>query len=102
MDGNDLVTLDRLLILSLIRRLHLAGFIQHSIAKRNILVQPGPLRDHLSQRSMKTPSFRIIDFGRGRNMNERGKNNGNTPKDAENEEQQMKHLLGLEETETWW
>ena len=32
---------------------------------RNILVQPGPLAALPSVRSYATPSFRIIDFGRG-------------------------------------
>ena len=44
---------------------------------------------------METPSFRIIDFGRGRNMAERGEN-GNTQKDAADEEQRMKDLLGID------
>ncbi|KAK0204576.1 hypothetical protein DFS33DRAFT_1260110, partial [Desarmillaria ectypa] len=30
----------------------------------NILVQPGPLSVHPIERSLSTPSFRIIDFGR--------------------------------------
>ena len=31
---------------------------------RNMLVQPGPLSAPRTERSMDTPSFRIIDFGR--------------------------------------
>jgi hypothetical protein len=50
---------------SLLLRLHHADFLQQSLYKRNILMQPGPLTKPLSQRSIKTPSFRIIDFGRG-------------------------------------
>ncbi|KAF7349317.1 hypothetical protein MSAN_01721200 [Mycena sanguinolenta] len=40
------------------------GFIQNSFYARNILVQPGPLTHPPDQRSLKTPSFRVIDFGR--------------------------------------
>ncbi|KAJ7196999.1 hypothetical protein GGX14DRAFT_472515 [Mycena pura] len=49
---------------SLFLRLHLSGFLQKSAFKKNILVQPGPLTVHPSQRSLETPGFRIIDFGR--------------------------------------
>jgi hypothetical protein len=49
---------------SLILRLHCAHFIQNSFYVRNILVQPGPLTHPPALRSSKTPSFRIIDFGR--------------------------------------
>ena len=45
-------------------RLHHAGFLQESLYTRNMVVQPGPLWKHPSQRSKDTPSFRIIDFGR--------------------------------------
>ena len=93
-----------MLVLSLIRRLNIAGFIQHSIAERNILVQPGPLSKPLAERSMKTPSFRIIDFGRGRNMKERAQKydrHGNSREDADIEERRMTDLLSLKEEETW-
>jgi hypothetical protein len=46
-------------------RLHYAEFTQGSFYIRNILRQPGPLTVAPSARSDKTPSFRIIDFGRG-------------------------------------
>lgn len=46
------------------RRLHIAGFTQNSFYVRNILVQPGPLTAPPKKRSKKTPSFRLIDFGR--------------------------------------
>lgn len=46
-------------------RLHHADFVQNSLYTRNILRQPGPLTVRPSERSLKTPSFRIIDFGRG-------------------------------------
>lgn len=40
--------------------------VQGSFYVRNIMVQPGPLSVPPEQRSYDTPSFRIIDFGRGR------------------------------------
>lgn len=49
---------------SLMTRLHYAHFIQNSFYVRNILVQPGPLTAPPHKRSKKTPSFRLIDFGR--------------------------------------
>ncbi|KAH9903246.1 hypothetical protein C8Q73DRAFT_751029 [Cubamyces lactineus] len=51
---------------SLILRLHELGITQNSFYVRNILIQPGPLSMPPSMRSFKTPSFRIIDFGRAR------------------------------------
>ncbi|KAJ6511193.1 hypothetical protein C8R45DRAFT_814758 [Mycena sanguinolenta] len=50
---------------SLALRLHFAEFTQNSFYVRNILRQPGPLTVAPSARSDKTPSFRIIDHGRG-------------------------------------
>ncbi|KAG7442752.1 uncharacterized protein BT62DRAFT_1010084 [Guyanagaster necrorhizus] len=50
---------------SLVLRLHHADFVHNSLYPRNILRQPGPLTVRPSERSLKTPSFRIIDFGRG-------------------------------------
>lgn len=49
---------------SLFLRLHSAGFLHQSTYVRNIVMQPGPLTRHPSLRSMMTPSFRLIDFGR--------------------------------------
>ncbi|KDQ10306.1 hypothetical protein BOTBODRAFT_36409, partial [Botryobasidium botryosum FD-172 SS1] len=51
---------------SLLRRLHIAGFLQGSFYERNVVVQPGPLCLPPDQRTMDNPSYRIIDFGRGR------------------------------------
>ncbi|KAJ7479762.1 hypothetical protein FB451DRAFT_1031491, partial [Mycena latifolia] len=56
---------DRSECYSLALRLHYAEFTQGSFYIRNILVQPGPLTVTPSARSERTPSFRIIDFGRG-------------------------------------
>ncbi|KAF9810229.1 hypothetical protein IEO21_07071 [Rhodonia placenta] len=55
---------------SLMIRLHFAGFLQNSMYTRNIMWQPGPLTKPPKQRSRKTPSFRIIDFGRGEDWDE--------------------------------
>ncbi|KAF8309812.1 hypothetical protein DL93DRAFT_2062638 [Clavulina sp. PMI_390] len=56
---------ERKLLFSMLQRLHSSGFTQNSFSPRNILYQPGPLVLPPSQRSNRTPSFRIIDFGRG-------------------------------------
>jgi len=47
-------------------RLHNAGFTQKSNHWQNLLVQPGPLTDPRAERSINNPSYRIIDFGRGK------------------------------------
>ena len=39
-------------------------FLQGSVYPRNMLIQPGPLTVPPSKRSLASPSFRIIDFGR--------------------------------------
>ncbi|KAJ6465964.1 hypothetical protein C8R47DRAFT_46337 [Mycena vitilis] len=49
---------------SLFLRLHVSGFLQKSPFKKNILVQPGPLTAPPQERSLQSPSFRVIDFGR--------------------------------------
>ncbi|MCJ1438787.1 hypothetical protein MMC27_008177 [Xylographa pallens] len=51
-------------IYSLFLRLHHARFVQNSAFVRNILIQPGPLTRPPIERSLTTPSFRIIDYGR--------------------------------------
>lgn len=48
--------------------LHNADIIQKSPYARNILVQPGPLTRPPMQRSIHTPSFRLIDFGRAERL----------------------------------
>ena len=40
------------------------GFLQGSPKFKNMTIQPGPLSIPTSERSIETPSFRIIDFGR--------------------------------------
>ncbi|KAH8079408.1 hypothetical protein BXZ70DRAFT_1012604 [Cristinia sonorae] len=49
---------------SLLMRLHMHEYLHDSFHERNIVVQPGPLTLPPLLRSMKTPSFRVIDFGR--------------------------------------
>ena len=51
---------------SLMLRLNHLNIIQGSFYVRNVLVQPGPLTAPPERRSRAHPSFRIIDFGRGR------------------------------------
>ena len=51
---------------SLILRLHHMDIVQGSFYVRNIMCQPGPLTEPPEKRSYDTPSFRIIDFGRGK------------------------------------
>ncbi|PIL28844.1 hypothetical protein GSI_08890 [Ganoderma sinense ZZ0214-1] len=50
---------------SLLHRLHKLNILQGSPYVRNVLVQPGPLTDPPERRSLATPSFRVVDFGRG-------------------------------------
>ena len=51
----------------LLDRLHDAGFItrQPAMTTDKLLVQPGPLTVPREERSLETPSFRLVDFGRG-------------------------------------
>ncbi len=50
---------------TLLHRLHEAKFTQGSMHRGNVVIQPGPLNVPRANRSLDTPSFRIIDFGRG-------------------------------------
>lgn len=59
------VPVNRDTIVGLYDRLHKASFTQCSVYPRNVLVQPGPLTHPPAERSFDTPSYRIIDFGRG-------------------------------------
>ncbi|PCH41049.1 hypothetical protein WOLCODRAFT_137154 [Wolfiporia cocos MD-104 SS10] len=59
---------DRSECYSLILRLHIEDILHNSLYTRNILWQPGPLTKPPEQRSRRTPSFRIIDFGRSENI----------------------------------
>ncbi|KAF9785305.1 hypothetical protein BJ322DRAFT_989382, partial [Thelephora terrestris] len=49
---------------SLFLRFHSQGYLHQSTYIRNVVIQPGPLTRHPQERSMSTPSFRLIDFGR--------------------------------------
>lgn len=51
---------------SLALRFHEANWVHGSLSPRNILVQPGPLENAHHHRSLKSASFRLIDFGRSR------------------------------------
>jgi hypothetical protein len=50
--------------------MHQQDVLQGSFAARNFLVQPGPLHLPPSSRSLDTPSFRIVDFGRGQHYSD--------------------------------
>ncbi|KAF8268121.1 hypothetical protein EI94DRAFT_1800879 [Lactarius quietus] len=52
-------------IVGIFNRLHNARFTQGSVYVRNILVQPGPLTSPRLECSFDSPSYRLIDFGRG-------------------------------------
>jgi hypothetical protein len=60
----------RIEMYSLYCLLHHAKVLQQSTYVRNMLMQPGPLTVPPHQRSIKTPSFRIIDFGRAVTFND--------------------------------
>ncbi|KAI0366521.1 hypothetical protein BV20DRAFT_640466 [Pilatotrama ljubarskyi] len=53
---------------SLIDSLHQAGIAHGSAHPRNILVQPGPLCAPAEDRSMRTPSYRLISLGRAETL----------------------------------
>lgn len=55
---------------SLIRRLHIAGYRHNSPFERNILIQNGPLMFPPWKRSAMHRRFRLIDFGRTRKSEE--------------------------------
>ena len=63
---------------ALVFRFHDAGWIHGSVAKRNILIQPGPLSDNPVERHLNSKArdghgvnwdFRLIDFGRAFEIN---------------------------------
>ncbi len=60
------VAMNRNAITGMYERLHDAKFVQNSAYPRNILVQPGPLTHPPAERSLENPSYRLIDFGRGK------------------------------------
>ncbi|KAJ7151192.1 hypothetical protein C8R46DRAFT_1123518 [Mycena filopes] len=63
-----LTTDQRAILFAFPHSLFREGFMQNSFYVRNILVQPGPLTDPPHQRSIRTPSFRLVDFGRGERL----------------------------------
>ncbi|KAH7925677.1 hypothetical protein BV22DRAFT_1128823 [Leucogyrophana mollusca] len=89
----DLATLakdDRTECASLLFRFHHAGWQHGSFAARNILVQNGPLTEWDSVIGKRT-SFRMIDFGRSR-----GVDNGSVPEADFPSGRAMEEHLGLE------
>ncbi|KAF8912536.1 hypothetical protein CPB85DRAFT_1220028 [Mucidula mucida] len=54
---------ERSIIFSFWHRLHRLNIAHGSISSYSIMAQPGPLDRHPLQRSMSSPSFRLINFG---------------------------------------
>ncbi|TCD61130.1 hypothetical protein EIP91_008995 [Steccherinum ochraceum] len=120
--GNPIVAKEldksqRLQCYALLIRLHMAQYLHGSFYVRNIVVQPGPLTQPPIMRSMDTPSFRVIDFGRTmtwrqwmkprrdsdlarfkREALEREKNGTNNKKEKE-KEQEERYEKG---SHSWW
>ncbi|KAJ7627518.1 hypothetical protein DFH06DRAFT_1304513 [Mycena polygramma] len=69
-EPEDLTIEGRHICFTFLHRLHSEGFLQKSFYARNILVQPGPLTNPPDQRSLETPSFRLVDFGRARRVDD--------------------------------
>ncbi|KAF8333622.1 uncharacterized protein EI90DRAFT_2994581 [Cantharellus anzutake] len=63
-DSREMSEDDRDQCLSLLYQIHLANYTHHSAHIRNIVTQPGPLTLPPRSRSLKDPSFRMVDFGR--------------------------------------
>jgi hypothetical protein len=85
---------------SLFLRLSDEDIIQNSSYLRNILIQPGPLSVPPSKRSRATPSFRVIDFGRGQTLEDFEKDDqGRTPDDFEDGELRKEFLRQCEKRE---
>ena len=49
----------------LVQILHRKGFAHGSLFERNVVVEPGPICLPPEERSLASPSFRLVDFGRG-------------------------------------
>ncbi|KAJ7627521.1 hypothetical protein DFH06DRAFT_1103134 [Mycena polygramma] len=69
-EPKELTLEGRHICFTFLHRLYSEGFLQKSFYARNILVQPGPLTHPPDQRSLETPSFRLVDFGRARRVND--------------------------------
>ena len=83
-------SLYRGLITGIFDRLHNARFTQGSVFWRNILIQPGPLTKPHAERSQNSPSFRLIDFGRGECFD----SDGEAADKIESEKWLFRHLCG--------
>ncbi|KIY65467.1 hypothetical protein CYLTODRAFT_356774 [Cylindrobasidium torrendii FP15055 ss-10] len=62
-DVNRMSANDRATVYSFAHRLHRRGIVHGAIEAPNVLVQPGPLSKPPSQRSIDTPSYRIVNWG---------------------------------------
>ncbi|KAF8309691.1 uncharacterized protein EI90DRAFT_1466416 [Cantharellus anzutake] len=62
--------------MSLLHRMHLADYTHKSAHVRNVVVQPGPLTLPPRSRSLKDPSFRLVDFGRTMHLSHYNKQRG--------------------------
>ena len=78
----NLRTTHRTECFSLLLRLHDLLIRQGSFYMRNVMIQPGPLTLPPELRSFRSPSFRLIDFGRG----ERFEGTSKDGKDAKDED----------------
>ncbi|KAF8905708.1 hypothetical protein CPB85DRAFT_1224568 [Mucidula mucida] len=63
-DREELWPKDREVLYSFVVRLQRAGVCHGSFKSANALQQPGPISAPPPERSLDTPSFRLIDFGR--------------------------------------
>ncbi|KAF8508592.1 hypothetical protein BU17DRAFT_56679, partial [Hysterangium stoloniferum] len=98
-ESSSLTQYQKAEIMVMFQRFHDAGFLHRSIARRNILAQPGPPNKDMMlatcplwARSPNKPSFRIVDFGRTINLNEE-----NTGKDTHtyDEQQELSRVLQM-------
>jgi len=93
-DPNDLTLDQKHEALSFIYRFHHIGWVHGSVYVRNILMQPGPLDVPPAERSKKTPSFRLIDFGRSHHYDDTEIGNA-FQGDRHMEERHMEEIFGL-------
>jgi len=63
-------------------------------------MQPGPVTRHPQERSLSTPSFRLIDFGRSINVDERVENmelkEGLTEEETKEERARAYRIWGMD------
>ncbi|KAG5647168.1 hypothetical protein DXG03_001123 [Asterophora parasitica] len=90
---NELTLDQRNEVTSFMYRFHFEGWAHCSVYLRNILVQPGPLNVSPPQRSMKLPSFRIIDFGRSYHCDDGSEASKEWTNDQRHEENSVERLF---------